>query len=59
MKMSVKMSMTFSAGSATQQVQAHAGEINCLSFNPFNEFLLATGSADRTVALWDSRNLSV
>ena len=26
-------------------------EVNCLSFNPFNETLLATGSADKTVAL--------
>jgi WD40 repeat protein len=38
-------------------VDAHAKEINCLAFNPFSEHLLATGSADHTVALWDLRSL--
>ena len=36
---------------------AHAGDINSIAFNPVNEFLLATGSADKTVKLWDMRNL--
>ena len=35
---------------------AHAGDINSIAFNPVNEFLLATGSADKTVKLWDMRN---
>ncbi|KAM9959718.1 hypothetical protein ACTFIW_005702 [Dictyostelium discoideum] len=38
-------------------VEAHNSEVNCLSFNPFCEFLVATGSTDKTVALWDMRNL--
>mmetsp|Transcript_21658 Transcript_21658/g.52885 ORF Transcript_21658/g.52885 Transcript_21658/m.52885 type:complete len:433 (+) Transcript_21658:41-1339(+) len=38
-------------------IEAHKREVNCLAFNPFAEFLLATGSADRTVAMWDLRNL--
>lgn len=41
-----------------QTVAAHAAEVNCLAFNPFNEHLLATGSADKTVAVWDMRNLA-
>ncbi|KYQ89529.1 WD-40 repeat-containing protein [Tieghemostelium lacteum] len=41
-----------------QQVVAHSAEVNSLSFNPFCEFLIATGSNDKTVALWDMRNLS-
>ena len=42
---------------AKHTVDAHSKEINCLAFNPFSEFLLATGSADKTVALWDLRSL--
>ncbi len=37
--------------------EAHGAEVNCLAFNPFNEYVLATGSADKTVALHDIRNL--
>ena len=43
--------------SPVQSVSGHAAEINCLAMNPFNEHLLATGSADKTVALWDRRNM--
>ncbi|CAF4105984.1 unnamed protein product, partial [Rotaria sp. Silwood1] len=28
-----------------------------LAFNPFSDYILLTGSADRTLALWDLRNL--
>mmetsp|Transcript_211 Transcript_211/g.692 ORF Transcript_211/g.692 Transcript_211/m.692 type:complete len:428 (+) Transcript_211:63-1346(+) len=38
-------------------VEAHSAEVNCISFNPYNEWILATGSADKTVALHDIRNL--
>lgn len=38
-------------------IEAHQAEVNCLAFNPFNEYVLATGSADKTVALHDIRNL--
>ncbi|GFO12640.1 LOW QUALITY PROTEIN: histone-binding protein rbbp4 [Plakobranchus ocellatus] len=40
-------------------VDAHVAEVNCLSFNPYSEYILATGSADKTVALWDLRNLKL
>nr|QKY15247.1 nucleosome remodeling factor (CAF1) [Polytomella parva] len=38
--------------------EAHAAEISCIAFNPFNDNILATGSADNTVALFDLRFLS-
>jgi histone-binding protein RBBP4 len=41
----------------SHNVEAHTAEVNCLAFNPFNEFILATGSADKTVALFDIRAL--
>jgi WD40 repeat protein len=28
-------------------VDAHTAKVNCLSFNPYSEFILATGSADK------------
>ncbi|XP_047951341.1 WD-40 repeat-containing protein MSI1 isoform X2 [Salvia hispanica] len=33
-------------------------KVNCLAFNPFNEWVLATGSTDKTVKLFDMRKLS-
>ena len=30
-------------------VDAYTVEVNCLSFNPYNEFILATGSVDKTL----------
>lgn len=38
-------------------VIAHTAEVNCLSFSPYSEFLMATGSADKFVNLWDMRNM--
>ena len=43
----------------SHSADAHTAEVNCLSFNPYSEFILATGSADKTVALWDLRNLKL
>eukprot|EP00742_Colponemidia_sp_Colp-10_P003936 GILJ01004196.1.p1 GENE.GILJ01004196.1~~GILJ01004196.1.p1 ORF type:complete len:425 (-),score=69.59 GILJ01004196.1:170-1444(-) len=43
----------------SHSLEAHSAEVNCLAFNPYSEFILATGSADKTVALWDLRNLKV
>lgn len=39
--------------------QAHSDAINAVSFNPTAEYILATGSADKSVALWDLRMLKV
>ena len=45
---------------ASQSVEkAHNDAINSVAFNPGQEVLLATGSADGTCAIWDLRNLSV
>eukprot|EP01103_Thecamoeba_quadrilineata_P016029 TRINITY_DN5241_c0_g1_i1.p1 TRINITY_DN5241_c0_g1~~TRINITY_DN5241_c0_g1_i1.p1 ORF type:complete len:419 (+),score=62.19 TRINITY_DN5241_c0_g1_i1:113-1258(+) len=41
----------------TSKQEAHFAEVNCISFNKFNDYILATGSADKTVALWDLRNM--
>lgn len=46
-----------SASAQIASVEAHNAEVNCLAFNPCNEYVLATGSADKTVALHDIRNL--
>ena len=45
------------SASATQAVGGHTDAINALSFNPASEFVLATGSADRSIGIWDLRNL--
>ncbi|EGZ24315.1 hypothetical protein PHYSODRAFT_556908 [Phytophthora sojae] len=38
-------------------VQAHSAEVNCLAFSPSSEYLVATGSSDKVVNLWDLRRL--
>uniref|UniRef100_A0A6Q2YEZ1 Retinoblastoma binding protein 4, like n=1 Tax=Esox lucius TaxID=8010 RepID=A0A6Q2YEZ1_ESOLU len=40
-------------------VDAHTAEVNCLSFNPYSEFILATGSADKFIALTVEKKSSV
>lgn len=47
-----------SGGPSKKVAKAHENDINCVSFNPLNEFLLATGSTDSTVGLWDLRNMT-
>jgi histone-binding protein RBBP4 len=37
--------------------KAHKSDINCLAFNPINEYVLATGGADNIINVWDLRNL--
>eukprot|EP01134_Creolimax_fragrantissima_P001107 CFRG1107T1 len=44
-------------GVPVMSARVHDAEVTTLSFNPFNDFIVATGSADKTVALWDLRNL--
>ena len=44
--------------SPVQDASPHTAEINCLSFSPYTPNLLLTGSADQSLALLDTRNLS-
>ena len=37
----------------------HGDAINAISFNPASDCILATGSADKTIGIWDLRNLKV
>ncbi|XP_062344034.1 LOW QUALITY PROTEIN: histone-binding protein RBBP7 [Cinclus cinclus] len=43
----------------SHSVDAYTAEVNCLSFSPYSEFILAAGSADKMVALWDLRNIKL
>jgi len=38
-----------------QQVEAHDKEILAVAFSPSNEYLILTGSSDKSIALWDTR----
>lgn len=38
-------------------MEGHEDAINALSFNPASEYVLATGSADNSIGIWDLRNL--
>ncbi|KAK3997600.1 WD40-repeat-containing domain protein [Cladorrhinum sp. PSN332] len=43
--------------SAVVARNGHDDAINALAFNPRSEFLIATASADKTIGIWDMRNL--
>uniref|UniRef100_A0A2P2J0N7 WD-40 repeat-containing protein MSI2-like n=2 Tax=Rhizophora mucronata TaxID=61149 RepID=A0A2P2J0N7_RHIMU len=47
------------ANQTQQSVKAHEKEVNYLSFNPYNEWVLATASSDTTVNLFDIRKLTM
>ena len=47
-----------SAALATSE-DCHEDAINALAFNPKGEYLVATGSVDKTIGLWDMRNLKI
>ncbi|CAK8571829.1 unnamed protein product [Lathyrus sativus] len=40
-----------------QYCNAHSETVNCLSFNPFKEWNIVTGSNDQTIKLWDTRKI--
>jgi histone-binding protein RBBP4 len=43
---------------AAKSAIGHTDAVNALAFNQGSEYILATGSADKTIAIWDLRNLS-
>ena len=45
--------------SVVQSFEGHTDAINALSFNPASEYVLATGSGDKTIGVWDLRNLKM
>ncbi|KAJ4783998.1 Histone-binding protein MSI1 [Rhynchospora pubera] len=46
-----------SSDKPVESIIAHELEVNSLSFNPFNEWILATASKDTTVKLFDLRKI--
>ncbi|KAI7858639.1 WD40-repeat-containing domain protein [Circinella umbellata] len=43
--------------SPVHDIYAHNGGVNCVGFCPNSQWVLATGSADKTAAMWDLRNI--
>jgi histone-binding protein RBBP4 len=39
------------------KVPAHSDAVNCIAFNPASDYIVATASADKTIGLWDLRNI--
>lgn len=44
--------------SAVMNDHAHDAAVRALAFNPASEYILATGSEDETIGVWDLRNLT-
>ena len=42
-----------------QSIEAHVAEILSVDYCPFESNLLVTGSADKSVAVWDTRNMKL
>ncbi len=45
------------SSAATKAVNGHSDAINAISFNPASEYVVATGSVDSSIGIWDLRNL--
>lgn len=43
--------------SATKSIDAHVAEIMSVDYSPFDQNLMITGSVDKSVAVWDTRNM--
>lgn len=42
---------------AAMRTQAHTDAVNALAFNPASDTVLATASSDKTIGIWDIRDL--
>lgn len=42
---------------AAHKVKAHDEPVNGIAFNPASDFVVATASTDKTIGLWDIRNI--
>lgn len=42
---------------AAISTRAHDDAVNAVAFNKASDFVLATGSADKTIGIWDLRNI--
>ncbi|XP_052775910.1 DNA excision repair protein ERCC-8-like isoform X2 [Mya arenaria] len=44
------------SGSSSHSLKGHDTSVFVVKFSPYNEFILASGSGDRKILLWDIRN---
>lgn len=42
---------------SSKTAKGHTDAVNALAFNHASEYIIATGSADKTIGIWDLRNL--
>lgn len=43
------------SGSMTHSLTGHSGAVNCVQWSPIYDYILASGSSDGTIKLWDVR----